>query len=86
MCKSNIVRCEKCGIIYKRNTIPNRKEVIKTGYVGYNDAKKASNKKYMDKLARVVLWVSPEEKKEIEERARADGKSVNQYVKEKVLS
>ena len=60
--------------------------MIKTGYVGYNDAKKASNKKYMDKLARVVMWVSPEEKREIETRAKAEQKSVNQYLKDKALS
>ena len=59
--------------------------MINTGYVGYNDAKKASNKKYMDKLARIVLWISPEEKAEIEKRATAAGLSVNQYCKNLVL-
>lgn len=55
-------------------------------YVGYNDAKKTANKKYMDKLARISLWLSPEEKKAIEERARKESKSVNQYIKDKALT
>lgn len=54
-------------------------------YAGYNEAKKASNKRYMDKLQRVVLWTTPEEKKTIEEKAAAAGLSVNQYVKGRAL-
>lgn len=54
-------------------------------YEGYTEKRKASNKTYMDNLARVTLWMKPEEKKIIEEKAREAGKSVNQYIKEKVL-
>ena len=54
-------------------------------YEGYTEKRKASNKAYMDNLARVTLWMKPEEKKIIEEKAREAGKSVNQYIKEKVL-
>lgn len=55
-------------------------------YVGYNDARKAANKKYMDKLARISLWLTPEEKQEIEKRAKQESKSVNQYIKDKALT
>lgn len=52
----------------------------------YNEARKRANEKYLAKLAEIKLRITPKEKKEIERRASAEGKSVNQYVKEKVLS
>ncbi len=54
-------------------------------YVGYNEAKKKANKKYMEKLARISLYLKPEEKEEIERRAKMEGKSVTQYMKGKAL-
>jgi len=56
------------------------------GYNGYTEKKKASNKAYMDTRARIVMWVDPEEKKQIETRAKESGKSVNQYLKDLALS
>ena len=56
------------------------------GYNGYTEKRKASNKKYMDKLSRTVIWTTPEEKKQIEAKAHAAGKSVNQYLKDLALS
>ena len=56
------------------------------GYNGYTEKKKESNKKDMEKLARVVLWTTPDEKAIIEERAKLAGKSVNQYIKDLVLT
>ena len=56
------------------------------GYNGYTEKKKASNKAYMEKLARCVVWVTPEEKKIIEEKARQAGKSVNQFLKDLALN
>lgn len=56
------------------------------GYNGYTEKKKESNKRYLDTRARVVLWLDPEEKAEIEERAKAAGKSVNQFLKDLALS
>lgn len=56
------------------------------GYNGYTEKKKATNKAYMDKLARCVVWVTPEEKKIIEEKAKEAGKSINQYLKDLALS
>lgn len=55
------------------------------GYNGYTEKKKESNKKYMDKLARISLWLTPEEKAAIEKKAAAEGKSLNQYVKDRSL-
>ena len=52
------------------------------GYNGYSESRKNANKAYMEKQARVTIWMKPEEKKDIEERAKAAGKSVNQYIKE----
>lgn len=54
-------------------------------YVGYNDAKKRCNEKYLAKLDKILLRVTPEEKKEIEKRANQENKSVNQYLKDKAL-
>lgn len=55
------------------------------GYNGYTEKKKESNKKYMDKLARISLWLTPEEKAAIERKATAEGKSLNQYIKDRSL-
>ena len=55
-------------------------------YVGYNEAKKRANEKYLAKFAEIRIRITPDEKKEIEERARENGKSVNQYMKDKALS
>lgn len=55
------------------------------GYNGYTEKKKESNKKYMDKLARISLWLTPEEKAEIERKAAAEGKSLNRYIKDRSL-
>lgn len=55
------------------------------GYNGYTEKKKVSNKKYMDSLKRISVWCTPEEKKIIEEKAKAAGKSVNQYIKDSIL-
>lgn len=51
----------------------------------YTEKKKASNKTYMDKLTRITLWLKPEEKKIIEDLAASEGKSVNQYIKDRIL-
>lgn len=54
-------------------------------YAGYNDARKRANEKYLSKLDKILLRITPEEKKEIERRATAEGKSVNQFLKDKAL-
>lgn len=53
-------------------------------YEGYTEKRKASNKRYMDKQARVVVWCSPDDKKEIETAAAAANESVNGYIKKAV--
>lgn len=50
----------------------------------YNDAKKASNKRYMDKLQRLYVWCTPEEKGRITEAAAESGQSVNAYIKQAI--
>ncbi len=55
------------------------------GYNGYTEKKKASNAKYLSKFAEIRIRVLPEEKKIIEEKARKEGKSVNQYLKDLAL-
>lgn len=55
------------------------------GYNGYTDKKKESNKRYMDKLQRITLWLTPEEKEAIEKKATDAGKSVNMYIKDIIL-
>ena len=54
-------------------------------YVGYNEAKKKANKKYLEKMARIAFVVKPSEKAEIERRAKAAGKSVNSYLRDLAL-
>ena len=51
-------------------------------YNGYTEARKRCNERYLAKLATVKLRVSPEEKKIIEEKAKAAGKSVNKFIKD----
>jgi len=55
-------------------------------YVGYNEARKRANEKYLSKFAEIRIRITPEEKREIEERAKKESKSVNQYLKDKALS
>lgn len=54
-------------------------------YAGYNEARKRANEKYLSKLDKILLRITPEEKKEIERRATAEGKSVNQFLKDRAL-
>lgn len=54
-------------------------------YRGYKESIKRANKKYMDKLERIYIWCTPEEKKEIDRKAREAGKSINAYCKDIIL-
>jgi predicted HicB family RNase H-like nuclease len=55
------------------------------GYNGYTEKKKASNEKYLAKFQEIRIRTLPEEKRIIEENAKKEGKSVNQYIKDKIL-
>lgn len=55
------------------------------GYDGYTEKKKASNERYLSKFKMITFRVTPEEHREIERRASAAGKSVNQYLKDRAL-
>lgn len=70
--------CEKYGII-------DLKGGVYMAYVGYNDAKKKANAKYLRKQAEIRIRMTPEDKKAIEDKAREENKSVNQYVKDRIL-
>ena len=48
---------------------------------GYSEKKKESNKKYMDQLSRLSIWVTPEEKALLKEKALKENKSLNSYVR-----
>jgi predicted HicB family RNase H-like nuclease len=50
------------------------------GYSGYNEAKKRSNEKYLAKFDSIRIRVLPEFKKQIEQAAHDDGKSVQAYL------
>lgn len=47
----------------------------------YTEKRKESNKRYKEKLARVDVWLTLEEKEDIKARAKADGKSISSYVR-----
>ena len=49
-------------------------------YVGYNEAKKRANEKYLAKFAEIRIRISPEFKKQIEAVAYSQGKSVQAFV------
>ena len=50
------------------------------GYNGYTEKKKASNEKYLSKFIKPTIRMTEEEKKEIDKRAAAAGKSFNRYM------
>jgi predicted HicB family RNase H-like nuclease len=52
----------------------------------YTEAQKKSAEKYLKQFINVTFRVTPEEKHEIEKRAAAAGKSVNQFLKDKALT
>lgn len=54
-------------------------------YTGYTEAKKACNERYLAKFVQLQLRLTPEEKKAIEKKAKAAGKSVNKYIKDIIL-
>lgn len=49
-------------------------------YSGYNESKKACNARYLSKFKEIRLRTTEEEKKIIEEKAKAENKSVNRYL------
>ncbi len=55
-------------------------------YNGYNDARKKANEKYLKKFDEIRIRTLPEEKKIIEEKARKENKSVNQFLKDLALN
>lgn len=50
------------------------------GYNGYTEAKKKSNERYLKKLVKPTVRMTPEEKEVIEQAAISCGKSFNRYM------
>lgn len=50
------------------------------GYNGYTEKRKASNEKYLAKLVKPTIRMTPEEKRIIEEKAIKAGKSFNRFI------
>lgn len=51
----------------------------------YTEAQARSAKKYLSNFAEIRIRLKPEEKKIIEDKAKASGKSVNQFLKDLAL-
>lgn len=51
----------------------------------YTEAQKRSAEKYLSQFEKITLRVKPDEKREIERKAIESGKSVNQYIKDRIL-
>lgn len=54
-------------------------------YNGYNETQAKAYKKYMDKKAVVTVRMTKEEKEVLNQKAAAEGKSINQYILDKCL-
>lgn len=50
----------------------------------YTEKRKESNKRYTDKLSRTDVWLTPEEKEEVKGKAKAEGKSLSGYIRNKL--
>lgn len=50
------------------------------GYNGYTEKRKASNERYLSKLVKPTIRMTPEEKRIIEDAAMSNGKSFNRFV------
>lgn len=51
----------------------------------YTEAQAKSAKKYLAQFAEIKLRMKPEERQQIQEDAKEAGKSMNQYILDKVL-
>ncbi|MBP3197968.1 MAG: hypothetical protein J6N21_13315 [Butyrivibrio sp.] len=50
----------------------------------YTQKRKESNKRYMEKLSRTDVWLTPEEKEDVKDKAKAEGKSLSGYIRNKL--
>ena len=50
----------------------------------YTEKRQKSNKRYMEKLSRTDVWLTPEEKEEVKGKAKAEGKSLSSYIRNKL--
>lgn len=66
---------------YSRRQTMNEKKYPSQSY----EYKKKYNEKYLAKLVQTQFRVTPEEKAQIEEMAAQAGKSVNQFIKDKIF-
>lgn len=54
-------------------------------YKGYQEQHAKAYKKYVSKLSEVKVRMKPEEKEEIQKRAKKEGLSMNKYIIKKAL-
>lgn len=50
----------------------------------YTEKRKESNKRYQGKLSRADVWLTLEEKEDAKAKAKAEGKSLNSYIRSKM--
>ena len=50
----------------------------------YTAKRKESNKRYKEKLSRIDVWLTPEEKEQIKEQAKSVGKSMGAYIRSQI--
>lgn len=55
-------------------------------YTGYDEKTKARNERYLAKFEMIRIRTTPEEKRTIQKKAKAAGKSVNKYIKDILLN
>ncbi len=51
---------------------------------GYDERKKQNNAKYLEKLSRITVWLTPEEKEKIKAKAEKENLSVNSYIRSRL--
>ena len=54
------------------------------GYNGYTDKKKLSNQRYLSKVTRASIILTKEEKEMLTNKAKSEGKSLNNYLRNAV--
>ena len=50
----------------------------------YTEKRKESNKRYKEKLTRSDVWLTPQEKEDAKQKAKAEGKSLNAYIRNRM--
>lgn len=51
----------------------------------YTKTQAAATKKYQSKKQQLKIWLNPDEKKQIEEKAKNENCSITEYIKKRIL-